>query len=109
VAIVDVGYRSAILALVQEGTIRQDVIRGSAHGLAMAVGRLEAEVASQVELLSGDETLELFLAVVGNRTAMLRGQRLPADLDLRALHDEVQEPVGDVRSALAGVNYRYLL
>jgi plasmid segregation protein ParM len=112
VAVVDIGYRSVDIVLLERGAIQEHVTRSTAHGLVTAFNRLYQRLASEVGLLTDDERMDVFLGVVRGDPVVLKGR--PVGDGLRrviesARPDVADAIVSDVRSALSGVNYRVLL
>jgi hypothetical protein len=112
VAVVDVGYRSVDIVLIDGGAMRPHVTRSTAHGTAMAFERLYARISSRVGLLSDDERMDAFLAVVRGQPLVLKGRELDGSLaqSVESARQAVADAViSDVRSALSGANYKVLL
>jgi len=112
VAVVDIGYRSVDIVLIDHGAIQEHVTRSTAHGLVTAYNRLYQRVSAELGLLADDERMDVFLAVVRGHPAVLKGRTvgdgLPAVLEV-AKSEIVEAVISDVRSTLSGTNYRVLL
>jgi hypothetical protein len=112
VAVVDVGYRSVDIVLVEHGAIQEHVTRSTAHGLVTAYNRLYQRLAADLGLLTDDERMDVFLALVRGEPVVLKGRTLGDGLRRvveGAKPDIVEAITSDIRSALSGANYRVLL
>jgi hypothetical protein len=112
VAVVDIGYRTVDIMLVHQGRIAEDVIRSSGHGLATAFERVYALLASSVGILSDGERAEVFLSLIRATPLRLKGNVVKDGLYQKLLEERprVAEQISaDIRSALAGAEYRTLL
>ena len=112
VAVVDVGYRSVDIVLVERGAIQDHVTRSTAHGLVTAFNRLYQRLSADVGLLADDERMDVFLAIVRGETVVLKGRPLADGLRriVEVAKPDVADAItSDIRSTLSGVNYRVLL
>jgi len=112
VAVVDIGYRSVDIVLVDRGAIQEHVTRSTAHGLVTAYNRLFQQLTGEVGLLADDERMDAFLAVVRGEPLVLKGRTLGDDFRqvVAAAKPDLAEAItSDIRSALSGANYRVLL
>jgi len=112
VAVVDIGYRSVDIVLVERGAIQEHVTKSTAHGVVTAYNRLYQRLAANVGLLADDERMDVFLSVVRGEPVVLKGRTMGGGLRevVEAAKPELAEAItSDVRSALSGVNYRVLL
>jgi len=112
VAVVDIGYRSVDIVLVDRGAVQEHVTRSTTHGLVAAYNRLYQRLAADVGLLADDERMDVFLAVVRGEPVVLKGRTMGDGLRrvVEAAKPEIVEAItSDVRSALSGANYRALL
>jgi hypothetical protein len=112
VAVVDIGYRSVDIVLVDHGAVQEHVTRSTAHGLVTAYNRLYQRLSAEVGLLSDDERMDVFLAIVRKEPLVLKGRTLGDGLRRvveGAKPDLVEAITSGVRSALSGTNYRVLL
>lgn len=112
VAVVDIGYRTVDIVLVERGRIVEDVILSSGHGLVTAFNRIYSLVASSVGVLSDGEKAEIFQSLVKATPLRLKGTSIRNGLYQKLLEarPEVADHVeADIRSALGGAEYRTLL
>jgi hypothetical protein len=112
VAVVDIGYRSVDIALIEHGGIQEHVTRSTARGLLTAYNRLYQRLAADVGLLSDDERMDVFLALVRGDPIVLKGRTLGGGLRrvVEGAKPGLAEAItSDIRSALSGANYRVLL
>jgi len=112
VAVVDIGFRSVDIVLVEDGAPRSHVTRSTAHGVVVAFERLYARLSGEVGLLADDERMDVFLSTVRGEPLVLKGRTLGVGLQevVNTAKPEVAESIiSDVRSALVGVNYRTVL
>jgi hypothetical protein len=112
VAVIDVGYRSVDIVLVEGGELKPYVTRSTAHGVVTAFNRLYAGLTAEVGLLSDDERMDAFLAVVRGEPLILKGREFGDEVRRvvdNARADLAEAVIGDCRSALSGANYRVAL
>ncbi len=112
VAVVDIGYRSVDIILVERGAIQEHVTKSTTHGIVTAYNRLYQRLAGDIGLLTDDERMDVFLSVVRGEPLVLKGRSLGGGQ--RGIVDQAKPDIAeaitaDVRSALSGVNYRVLL
>ena len=112
VAVVDIGYRTVDIVVVQGNTVHHGATRSSPHGVVNAFEPVYREIEGHVGILTDDERMDVFLSVVRSRPITLKGREVRIDVD-GVMHaaklDLAEAVIGDVRSALSGVNYRVLL
>ena len=112
VAVVDIGYRTVDIVVVQGNTVHHGATRSSPHGVVNAFESVYREIEGRVGILTDDERMDVFLSVVRNRPIALKGREVHIDVD-EVMHaarlDLAEAVIGDVKGALSGVNYRVLL